>query len=129
VATGQDEDELPEPPPLRRLRLLVSGLMAVLILGTVTVSAALVIRLGGAGATSGAPGPIAAEELVLPEGHVVVGLGRGAGEVLVITRAPSGAETLRSFDARSGALRTQTPVRRAAEAEVPSGGGDDPAGR
>ena len=58
------------------------------------------------------PAPVSAADFVLPEGAEVVALGRGPGEVLILTREPSGAETLRVFDAASGAETSATPVRR-----------------
>ena len=119
-----DDDEVPEPPPLRRLRLLVSLLTAVLILGVVVVSATLVIRLTQPAPAVPATAKITAPSLTLPEGHAVAGLGQGAGTVVVITRAPGGAETLRVFDAATGAPVSATPVRRAPA----SGGGDDAPG-
>jgi hypothetical protein len=159
---GEDGEELPETPALRQLRRLVTLLMGVLIVGTITVSAALVIRLGGVG-IHGADGEPAADAaagtapdavppappvpaLALPEGHAVTGLGRGGGELLVITRDPAGAETLRAFDAATGAPRSAAPVRRVpagtaqetppaipeaggAAPAVMSGGRDDPPGQ
>ncbi|MHA1528832.1 MAG: DUF6476 family protein, partial [Alphaproteobacteria bacterium] len=44
-----DNEDLPEPPQVRRLRLLVSVLMVVLIGGMVVVAVALVLRLGALG--------------------------------------------------------------------------------
>jgi hypothetical protein len=110
---GEDED-IPEPAPVRRLRLLVSTLMVVLIAGMITVAAALVIRLGiGPGTEPRAPlAPVSAEALTLPEGAEIRALGRGPGEVLVVTRDADGAERLRVLDAATGAERSVTPIRR-----------------
>jgi len=106
-----DDDDLPEPPQVRRLRLLVTTLMVVLILGMVIVVAAMVVRLGLLNAPAPTV-PIAAEALALPQGHEVVSLGRGEGQVLVLTRAPDGTETLRAFDAVTGEQVSATPVTR-----------------
>ncbi len=100
------------PPQVRRLRLLVSALMVVLIGGMVVVAVAMVLRLGALGGSDAAPGPVGAGEFTLPEGAEVISLGRGPGEVLILTRDPAGAETLRVFDAGSGVEKSATPVRR-----------------
>ena len=107
-----DDEDLPEPPQVRRLRLLVSALMVVLIGGMVVVAVTMVLRLGMLGGSDSAPAPVGAAEFTLPEGAEVVSVGRGPGEVLILTRDPAGAETLRVFDAGSGAEKSATPVRR-----------------
>jgi len=107
-----DAEDLPEPPQVRRLRLLVSVLMVVLIGGMVVVAVTLVLRLGGLNGSEKAPAPIGAAEFSLPVGAEVVTVGRGPGEVLILTRDAAGAETLRIFDAGSGAEKSATPVTR-----------------
>ncbi len=107
-----DDEDLPEPPQVKRLRLLVSALMVVLIGGMVVVAVAMVLRLGALNGSDAAPGPVSAAEFTLPEGDEVVSVGRGPGEVLILTRDPAGAETLRVFDADSGAEKSATPVAR-----------------
>lgn len=104
------EEELPEPAPVRRLRLMVSALIFVLIAGVVTVAATLVIRLGALEPRA-AP-PIAAERLVLPEGEMIVAMGQGGGRVLIATRDAAGVERLRAFDAGSGAQSSVTLIER-----------------
>lgn len=85
----------------------------VLIGGMLVVVGAMVVRLGALQpAREAAPGPVAAEAFALPAGAEVVALGRAPGEVLILTRDAGGAETLRVFDAASGAERSATPVRR-----------------
>jgi hypothetical protein len=110
----RDDDDLPEPPQVRRLRLLVTALMVVLIGGMVVVAVAMVARLGGLGGLDEAPlpGPVSAEAFNLPESADVVSLGRGPGEVLILTRDPAGAEMLRVFDAASGDETSATPITR-----------------
>jgi hypothetical protein len=105
------DDDLPEPPRVRRLRLLVSLLTVVLIGGMVVVAAAMVIRLGDLG---GAPklAPITAAGLTLPSGAEVMAVGQGGAGVLILTRDASGAETLRVFDPASGAQVSATPITR-----------------
>jgi len=103
---------LPEPPQVRRLRRLVSALMVVMIGAMVVVAVALVLRLGALDGSEPTPGPVSAAEFTLPAGAEVVSLGRGPGEVLILTRDAAGAETLRVFDAGSGAQISATPVGR-----------------
>ncbi len=106
------EEDLPEPPQVRRLRLLVSALMVVLIGGMVVVAVTMVLRLGALNGSDAAPGPINAAEFTLPEGAEVVSVGRGPGEVLILTRDAAGTETLRVFDAGSGAEKSAIPITR-----------------
>jgi hypothetical protein len=114
----RDDEDLPEPPQVRRLRLLVSSLMVVLIGGMVVVAVALVMKLGAldgpeiALAPDNTPAPVSATEFALPTGAAVVSVGRGPGEVLILTRDPADVETLRIFDADSGAEKSATPVTR-----------------
>jgi len=108
----RDAEDLPEPPQVRRLRLLVSVLMVVMIGGMVVVAVSMVLRLGGLGGVQTAPAPVSAAEFALPVGAEVVSVGRGPGEVLIVTRGPAGAETLRIFDAASGAEKSATPITR-----------------
>ncbi len=56
--------------------------------------------------------PVTAERLVLPEGSEVLSLGRGEGQILVLTRDADGAETLRVFDSATGDQISATPVAR-----------------
>ena len=107
------DDDLPEPPQVRRLRRLVSLLIVVLIGGMLVVVIAMVVQLGAFRPPAAPPpGPVSAEGFTLPEGAEVVALGRAPGEVLILTRAAEGAETLRVFDAETGAEVSATPVRR-----------------
>ena len=111
-APVRDED-LPEPPQVRRLRLLVTLLMVVLILGMVVVAGAMVVRLGLVGSGGeGAVAPVTAEALRLPEGADVVAIGQGRGGILVVTRDAQGAETLRVLDPETGAEKSATPIVR-----------------
>jgi len=96
---------------LRRLRFLVTTLTVVLILGMVIVVAAMVVRLGLFDRASESE-PITAESLVLPAGAEVLSLGHAEGQLLILTRDADGAETLRVFDADSGAQISATPISR-----------------
>jgi len=84
----------------------------VMIGAMVVVAVSLVLRLGALDRSDSTPGPVSAAEFTLPEGAEAVSLGRGPGEVLILTRDSAGAETLRVFDAASGAEKSATPVRR-----------------
>jgi hypothetical protein len=105
------DDDLPEPPQVRRLRLMVNALLVVLMVGMLVVVGAMVLKLGALGS---APklAPITAEGLTLPEGAKVVAVGQGGSDILVITRDAAGAETLRAFDPASGAQVSATPIAR-----------------
>jgi hypothetical protein len=105
-----DEDEFPEPPRLRRLRWLVTGLMVALIVGVLSIAATIVIRLGFLGGSELAP--VTAPEFRLPEGHEVVAVGRGEGTVLFFLRAPDGTESLHAFDQQTGAPAGVSAVTR-----------------
>ncbi len=85
--------------------------MVVLILGMVIIVAAMVVRLGQFDGASESE-PITAEGLLLPAGADVLSLGRAEGQILILTRDADGAETLRAFDADSGAQISATPVSR-----------------
>ncbi|MEM7507591.1 MAG: DUF6476 family protein [Pseudomonadota bacterium] len=108
------DQDAPEPPSLRRLRMLVTTLMVVLILGMVSIVAVLVIRLGGFGGGGVSPAiqPIDATAFEMPLGAEVTALGRGSNMVLVWLRLPDGAEVLHEYDAATGTLRSATPIRR-----------------
>jgi len=105
------DDDLPEPPQVRRLRLMVNALLVVLMVGMLVVVMAMVLKLGGLGGTPKLA-TITAQELTLPEGAEVVAVGQGGAGVLMITRDASGAETLRAFDPASGAQVSVTPITR-----------------
>lgn len=104
------DDDLPEPPQVRRLRLLVTALTAVMIIGMVTVSATLVMRIGGLRGEQ-APAVPAADHLTLPEGAQIQAIGQGRAGILIVTRE-GGQEMLRVFDPDTGAERSSTAIRR-----------------
>lgn len=98
----QPDDDLPEPPRLRLLRWLVTGLTAVLILAVITVVALLVIRL------TQTPQAVRLElpaSVTLPEGETAEAATLGRGWVLVVTRDAEGAQRARLFDAGTGVQR------------------------
>ncbi|MEM9059350.1 MAG: DUF6476 family protein [Pseudomonadota bacterium] len=108
--TYEDDEDVVEPPQVRRLRVLVMVLMVVLILGIVTIAVTIVIRLGIGGAQS-VP-PLAAEQIVLPEGATITGLGQGTEGLLVSVTKADGSEWLRIHDAASGQLLRETAILR-----------------
>ena len=107
---GARDEDFPEPPRLRRLRVLVSVLLLVLIGGVVTVVAALVINLAALMGTEGAA--ITAEALSLPAGEEIVTVGEGRGRLLVVTRDADGAEHLYGIDPASGERVSATRIER-----------------
>ncbi|MBY8974226.1 hypothetical protein KHP62_00305 [Rhodobacteraceae bacterium NNCM2] len=108
-----EPDDLPEPPALRRLRLLVTVLTSVLIIGMLTMVTIFVIRLGGIGtlSTPSPQAPIEAESLTLPTGAEITAVGRGQKTVLITTEGPAG-EILHVFDAATGAPLSTIEVKR-----------------
>ena len=108
----RNDDDLPEPPQVRRLRLLVSLLMVVLIGGMLVVVVAMVVKLGAVGPSSPSLAPVTAEGIALPAGEDVVAVGQGGNGVMLVTRDASGAEMLRVFDPASGAEVSATAITR-----------------
>lgn len=108
-----EDDDFPEPPRLRRLRWLVSGLMVALIVGVLAIATTIVIRFGFLGGQEVVP--LTASELRLPASAEVVAVGRGEGTVLFLLRAPDGSETLHAFDRRTGAPAGVSAVTRDGE--------------
>lgn len=95
----QDDTPPPTAPPdLRFLRLLVTTLTAVLILGIIAIVALLVMRLS-------APAPRIAldlpESVILPEGAQAAAVTLTRDHIVVVTDA----DAVLFFDRASGALR------------------------
>jgi len=97
-----------EPPQLRRLRLLVMSLGAVLIVGFVAMVATIVIRLGFGGEVP--PAPVSADGFRLPPGKIVA-TGRGADSVMFVIEGAEG-ERLLVFDAATGERTGDAPIVR-----------------
>jgi Family of unknown function (DUF6476) len=108
----RQDDEFPEPSHLRRLRWLVTGLTVVLIVGVLAIAATIVIRLGFGVGEAFSGGPVRAERFALPAGAEIVAVGRGAGSVIFVLRAPDGAEALHVFDAASGEPESRSAITR-----------------
>ena len=100
---GMDPDNPPPPPELRFLKLLVTVLTGVMIVGLVTIVALLVIRLG----LSSAPVlPELPDGIVLPAGVTMQALTIARDWVVVVSE--SGEVLL--YDRRSGDLRQRVGV-------------------
>ena len=104
------DEEVIEPPQVRRLRLLVMALMVVLMLGIVTIAVTIVIRLGFAGEASAQK--LTAETISLPEGAEITALGQSPQGMLVTVRMGDGSEALRVHDTATGELLHQTNIER-----------------
>ena len=120
VFDDEDEDapktDVAEPGRLRALRIMVMALTGVLIIGVLAVATTLVIRLA-----SPPPAPIPsafypaalqAARLGLPRDEAITALGASGGVLMIVTRAMDGRETLRVFDANSGAQLRAVAVTR-----------------
>lgn len=95
-----------EPPGLRRLRRLVTGLTATLIVGMIAVVALLVIRL----AALEPPAPALPPAIALPAGETARAVTLGTGWVAVVTADAAGVERVRVFDAADGAPRGEIAI-------------------
>ena len=103
------EDE-PELPHLKRLRLMVMALIAVLMIGILAIAATIVIRLGFGGEAGGAAG-ISADRLAIPSGYEIVASGQGDGTVHLTLRDPRGEMALHIYDASTGERLSATPIK------------------
>lgn len=77
----EDQSQVPEPANLRFLRLLVTVLTGVMILGVVTIIVLLVMKLGQRPALQALP-----EALVLPEDAEASAVTYGPGWIAVVDR-------------------------------------------
>ncbi|SES75907.1 DUF6476 family protein [Oceanicella actignis] len=116
----EEEEEFPEPPRIKALRRAVMGLMLVLALGMALIAATIAWRLTRA-APAGAPAPVRAESLVLPEGAEPLALGGDAAAIMVLTRMPDGAEWLLGLSREDGRELYRVPVRRAPPQDARAG--------
>ncbi|SFK53807.1 DUF6476 family protein [Shimia haliotis] len=85
-----------EPANLKFLRLLVTGLTTVMIVGLVTVVALIVMRFRD-------DGPILPEEIVLPDGVAVQAVTTGDGWYALVTKD----DRILIYDRITGALRQE----------------------
>ncbi|MBL9058463.1 MAG: hypothetical protein JNK88_00365 [Mangrovicoccus sp.] len=100
-----DEAPSPEPANLRFLRLLVTVLTTVMILGIAAVVGLLILRL------STPPRPTLPEAVTLPDGVRADAVTFGAGWYAVVTDA----DTILIFDSVSGKLRQSVTIAPAAQ--------------
>ncbi|MXU65248.1 DUF6476 family protein [Oceanomicrobium pacificus] len=91
-----------EPPRLRALRWLVTALTATLIVGITVIMAIIVMAFLRTQETAA---PSLPDSIVLPEGTSAGAVTFGSDWIAVVTRDEAGRETIRIFDADSGAER------------------------
>lgn len=106
------DNDFQEPPQLRRLRWLVTGLTVVLMVGVLAIAATIVIRLGFGVGDALPIGPVRAERFVLPRETEIVAVGRGPGIVMFVLRGPDGTEALHVFDEETGEPAGRTVIAR-----------------
>ncbi|MEM8793837.1 MAG: DUF6476 family protein [Pseudomonadota bacterium] len=104
------DEDFEEPPHLRRLRLLVTVLTTVLIVGMLTMIALFVIRLG-LFPDRQTDDQIAAETVILPQKAEITAIGRGKSTILITTTSENG-EILHVFDQITGDLISETAIER-----------------
>lgn len=98
-------DAAPEPRRLRQLRHLVTALTLTMIVGLITVTGLLVIRL------TAVPAPIALPDpLRLPAGERAEAVTLGGTWIAVVTRDAAGVERIRVLDRATGADRGSARV-------------------
>jgi hypothetical protein len=106
------EDDIPEPPRLRALRLAVMFLTVSAAVAILAIAAALVIRV-----TTPAPGfdasSVRTDAVAAPPGEDIVAAGGAAGAIILVTRDTQGVERLRFYDAADGTARRVVVVDRA----------------
>ena len=109
-------DDIPEPPRLRALRRLVTGLTLTLIFGVITIAGALVVRISGGGPVSPPVdvGGVTAEALTLPAGERITVTGGSGTTLLIVTEDASGRERLHLIDGTTGAVLRSMPINRTA---------------
>lgn len=95
---------------MRTLRRLVTVLTVVLTLGMIAIAGAIVWRLVGTGEFGSVP--MSADEIALPAGLQPTALGGAGRELFVLGVREDGTESLLVYDRASGALLSDTKVRR-----------------
>ncbi|MEO0360302.1 MAG: DUF6476 family protein [Pseudomonadota bacterium] len=88
-------------PQFRSLRRMVAILTATLSIGVTVIAATLVFRIvmedGPPAVTT-----LGAESVAVPADEIVIAAGATPSALSLVTRAPSGAETLRVFHPQTG---------------------------
>ncbi len=108
---GEHDEDFPEPPRLRVLRLLVTGMLVVMMLGVIVNAGTIAWPLGGDGGALSPVEPVTAEALTLPAGLTVTAIGADGPHLLVLGRDGDG-ETLITLRKSDGAELSRVPVRR-----------------
>lgn len=113
IKEAREEEDLPEPPKLRFLRRMVVALMTTLMVGVLAIAAAIVITVSRDRAPQAlAEGAELAESVILPAEDALLSAAVSGGVLTVATRDAGGAETLRMFDASTGAPLGAVAVKR-----------------
>jgi len=94
-----DPDMLPEPANLRLLRLLVTGLTAVMIGGLLLLLVLLVIRVNQPDV------PRLPDAVIVPDGEMPLAVTFGPGWLAVVTDG-----MIRIYDTESGELRQEVAI-------------------
>jgi hypothetical protein len=97
VQNGAQDAEVPEPLRIRQLRLLVTTLLIVLIVGFLVIVAAMVIRLSAAPTAVELP-----QRVDLPPGEIAQAVTLGADWVALVTVDGDGTERVRVFSRATG---------------------------
>ncbi|MEM7523175.1 MAG: DUF6476 family protein [Pseudomonadota bacterium] len=106
-----DPDNWGELPQFRTLRRMVTILTATLTIGVLTIAATLVIRI----LTEDGPGPatdLTAEAVSLPAAAEILAVGATPSALTIAVRDEDGAETLRVFHPKTGALMSTVVISR-----------------
>jgi hypothetical protein len=101
--TDDPHTDLPEPRNLRALRVLVTVLMWVMIVGITTVVGLLAMRIAAPGTP---PLPALPDQIVLPEGVTPLAVTAAPGWYAVVTQD----NRILIYDAQSGALQQDVTI-------------------
>ena len=107
MSLPDDQTLPPEPPRLRRLRLLVSVLTVTMILGLIVIIGSIVITLTG---SDGNPRLTLPESITIPEGETANAVTAGDNWHGVVTTRPDGSQMFHIFQNQSGDLIQSVPI-------------------
>lgn len=97
------DEEVIEPPVIRRFRWLVSALMIVMMVGIIAIAAALIWRIANSDGMGG--GLPAQGSIAVPEGSAVVSVSRSGSRLyLLVEDSATGARRIEERRAETGAL-------------------------
>ena len=103
-----DQPLPPEPPRLRRLRLLVTVLTATMILGLIIIIGSIVITLTGSRDKVTVKLP---ETLDLPQGEIAQAITAGKGWIGAVTTAQDGTQSFHILEPDTGKLRQSIKIQ------------------